>query len=157
MASGSASTGTASLVCPFKTPAPQHALRKHVEVALVSESEFGPAALRGVVAAMAMTGLRTVTVGLGLLPKPPPVEIATEGVPMLFSLVPPALRSEGLELAHWAYGAAAGAAFGALPLSLRCRRWAGPTYGLGTWRSVRMRRRRRWLRSRAKVCSIGRG
>jgi hypothetical protein len=104
-----------------------------VEVALVSESELGRAALRGVVAAMAMTGLRTVTVGLGLLPKPPPVEIATEGVPALFSLVPPALRSEAVELAHWAYGAAAGAAFVALPPSLRCRRWAGPTYGLGTW------------------------
>jgi hypothetical protein len=99
----------------------------------VSQSELGAAALRGVVAAMAMTGMRRVTVGLGLLPKPPPVEIATEGVPSLFSVVPPQLRGEAIELAHWAYGAAAGSAFGALPPAVRCRRWSGPAYGLATW------------------------
>jgi len=96
-------------------------------------SEIVPAAGRGVVAAMAMTGMRRVTVGLGLVPKPPPVEIATEGVPSIFSLVPADLRGEAVELAHWGYGAAAGAAFGALPPFLRCHRWAGPLYGLANW------------------------
>ncbi len=96
-------------------------------------SDVVAAARRGVVAAMAMTGMRQVTVGLGLLPKPPPVEIATEGVPSLFSLVPSDLREEAVELAHWGYGAAAGAAFGTFPPALRCHRWAGPLYGLATW------------------------
>jgi hypothetical protein len=96
-------------------------------------SDVAPAAKRGVVGAMAMTGMRRVTVGLGLVPKPPPVEIATEGMPSLFSRVPANLREEAVELAHWGYGAAAGAAFGALPPVLRCHRWSGPLYGLATW------------------------
>ena len=91
------------------------------------------AALRGAVAAMAMTGMRRVTVGLGLVREPPPEQIFREGVPELLARVPADRRDELIELAHWAYGAAAGAAFGRLPAAARTARWAGPLYGLTIW------------------------
>jgi hypothetical protein len=90
-------------------------------------------AIRGVVAAMAMTGLRRITTGLGLLKETPPEEVAERGLPSLFSQVPPRYREEAIELAHWTYGAAAGAAFAALPDGVRRRSWSGPAYGLGIW------------------------
>jgi hypothetical protein len=37
-----------------------------------------------------------------------------------------------IEAAHWAFGAGGGAAFGALPRTLR-RRWLGPLYGWAVW------------------------
>ncbi len=91
-------------------------------------------AVRGIVAAMAMTGMRRMTAGLGLVEETPPEEMATEGLPRLFARVPTEHRDEAVELAHWAFGAAAGAAFGALlPEALRHSRWAGPAYGLAIW------------------------
>ena len=42
-------------------------------------------------------------------------------------------RRAAIELAHWGYGAAGGAAFAALPEALRRRAWAGPIYGFATW------------------------
>ena len=95
--------------------------------------EIRHSAARGVVAAMAMSGMRRVTTGLGLLPATPPEEIAWEGVPRLFMRIPPRFRGEALELAHWSYGAAAGAAFGLLPDPVRRNVWSGPLYGLATW------------------------
>src|SRR5690606_32142580 len=47
--------------------------------------------------------------------------------------LPVARRPALVELAHWAYGAAGGAGFGALPASWRGRAWAGPAYGLLVW------------------------
>lgn len=88
---------------------------------------------RGVVAAMAMTGMRTVSAGFGLLKRAPPEEIAEEGVPALLERVPARHREEGIQLAHWAYGGGAGAAFGLLPQRAREARWFGPAYGLGIW------------------------
>ena len=82
---------------------------------------------------MAMTGLRRVTVGLGLLEEPPPSEIAREGVPALLACIPPEHRDEAIELAHWGYGALGGVAYGLLSRSLRRGMWAGPAYGLGIW------------------------
>ncbi len=38
-----------------------------------------------------------------------------------------------IEAAHWAFGAAGGAAFGALPRDVRHHPWAGPVYGLVVW------------------------
>lgn len=99
----------------------------------MSEGEIPRSIVRGVIAAMAMTGMRRVTVGLGLLPEPPPEEIAREGVPKLFARVPPEHRDEVLELAHWGYGAAAGAAFATLPRDARHSVWGGTLYGLATW------------------------
>jgi hypothetical protein len=82
---------------------------------------------------MAMTGMRRMTTGLGLLERAPPERMAKEGVPGLLAAVPKDKRNEVIELAHWAYGAAAGAAFGAMPESVRRHQWAGPLYGLGIW------------------------
>ncbi len=96
-------------------------------------SALARGAARGTIAAMAMTGMRRVTTGLGLLEETPPERLATEGVPSLLAMVPADLRNEAIEVAHWGYGAAAGAAFGLLPRPVRERRWSGPAYGLGIW------------------------
>ena len=93
-------------------------------------SELLPSIARGVLGAMAMTGIRRVTIDLGLVQKPPPEEIATEGVPGLLARVAPEHRETAIELFHWGVGAMGGFGFGMLPGSLRRRRWAGPAYGL---------------------------
>ena len=98
-----------------------------------ADGELGRAAARGVVAAMAMSGMRRMTTGLGLVEEEPPKQIAREGVPRLLALVPPGLREEAIELAHWTYGGAGGAVFGVLPAAIRRQAWAGPAYGLATW------------------------
>ena len=90
-------------------------------------------AARGTVGAMAMTGMRRVTTGLGLVERPPPERLAHEGVPGLLSRLPGERREQAIELAHWGYGAAAGACYGALPVRIRGTRWAGPLYGLTIW------------------------
>ncbi len=87
-------------------------------------------AARGVLGAMAMTGMRRVTTDLGLVQKPPPERIASEGVPGLFRRVAPEHRETAIELFHWGVGAVGGMGFGILPAALRRRRWAGPAYGL---------------------------
>jgi hypothetical protein len=92
-------------------------------------------AARGVIAAMAMTGMRRVSTGLGLLEQTPPDAIVEQEPTMsgLLQRIPPDYRDEAIELAHWAYGALGGAAFGALaPRGIRTR-WAGPLYGLTVW------------------------
>ena len=91
------------------------------------------AAIRGVFAAMAMTGMRRMTSGLGLVREPPPEAIARQGVPSLLALIPVENRDEAIELAHWAYGAIGGVIFGSLPAALRRQVWAGPAYGLAVW------------------------
>ena len=87
-------------------------------------NEVAHAAMRGAIASMAMTGMRVVTVSLGLVEQAPPQQIAGE------SSGP---RRAAVELAHWGFGAAAAAAFGALPSSWRQRAWSGPLYGLVIW------------------------
>jgi hypothetical protein len=89
------------------------------------------AALRGTIAAAAMTGMRTLTVSLGLVEQPPPQAIAEQG--RVLERVPPERRRAAIELAHWTYGAKGGALFGMLPEGLRRRAWAGPVYGLALW------------------------
>jgi len=87
---------------------------------------------RGVVAAMAMTGMRTATGALGLLEQSPPDAIADEHANELIARLG-LNREAAVELAHWAYGGLGGLAFGLLPAALRRHVWAGPVYGLGTW------------------------
>lgn len=79
---------------------------------------------------MAMTGMRRVTTDLGLVRKPPPERIATEGVPSLFAQIPPEHYETAIELFHWGVGAVGGIGFGILPAALRRQRWAGAAYGL---------------------------
>ena len=92
-------------------------------------------ALRGVVAAMAMTGMRRLTRGLGLVPEPPPEDVA-EHAPFaarMIARVPPEHRGEAIEVGHWLYGAAGGALFGGLAPAHGRGRWVGPLYGLALW------------------------
>lgn len=90
-------------------------------------------ATRGVVGAMAMSGMRQVEVGLGWVERTPPEAVLAEGVPALLRRVPEHRRKAAIELAHWGYGATAGLAFTLLPRSLRRFRITGPVYGLLTW------------------------
>ena len=91
------------------------------------------AAMRGAVAAMAMSGMRVFTVNAGLVEESPPRAIIRQRARRLLRLVPPQRRPAAIELVHWGYGAAGGAAFGALPANLRRAVWSGPAYGLLTW------------------------
>jgi hypothetical protein len=82
---------------------------------------------------MSMTGMRVVTSGLGLLPKPPPEEIFRDALPQVLEVIPAEYREEAIEVAHWAYGALGGAAFALMPTAVRRHLWAGPIYGLAAW------------------------
>jgi len=89
--------------------------------------------MRGVIAAMAMTGMRSLTVSLGLVKETPPRAIVRQTSKGMFRVVPKRLRRAAVELMHWGYGAAGGAGFALLPADLRLRRWSGPAYGLLVW------------------------
>jgi uncharacterized membrane protein YagU involved in acid resistance len=78
-----------------------------------------------------MSGMRTVTVNLGLVEQPPPKAIVDKWG--LLRRVPKNKRRAAIELLHWSYGAQGGAAFGLLPEHVRRRAWAGPAYGLVLW------------------------
>jgi hypothetical protein len=96
-------------------------------------AEIALSATRGVVGAMAMTGMRALTVSLGLVEEPPPKAVMRKSTNGLIGLVPKKKRRAAIELLHWGFGASLGAAFGALPDGVRRRRWAGPLYGVGAW------------------------
>lgn len=91
-------------------------------------------ALRGTIAAMAMTGMREFTRRAGILHEPPPEAIVRQRL-----LSGPFRRADRgrkrakVELFHWAYGAGGGAGFAMLPWSLRRRLAVGPLYGLVVW------------------------
>jgi hypothetical protein len=91
------------------------------------------ASARGLVAAMAMSGMREFTSSIGLLEKSPPEAIVERHAPRGIQRLPAERRSAITELAHWAYGAAGGATFGLLPLAVRADPRAGLLYGLGVW------------------------
>jgi hypothetical protein len=90
-------------------------------------------ALRGTIAAMAMTGMRAFTIDVGIVEESPPRAIVRQRARGLIREIPRARREGVIELFHWAYGAGGGAAFAALPASLRLKPWAGPLYGLALW------------------------
>ena len=96
-------------------------------------AEVAHAAVRGAVAAMAMTGMRAFTVHAGLVSQPPPQAIFRQRARGLLRMVPRRQRRAAIELAHWSNGATSGAGFGLLPDGLRRRAWAGPAYGLAVW------------------------
>jgi len=96
-------------------------------------SGLGTGAARGVVAAMAMTAVRNVTAGFGLIERTPPERVAHEGVPGLLGKIPPQHRDESIEIAHWAFGATAGVGFRALPDRVKRQAWIGPAYGIALW------------------------
>lgn len=88
--------------------------------------------LGGAVAAMAMTGMRNVTTGLGLMRRTPPERIVSEAAGLV-GRIPEGKRQAATELAHWGYGAGAGAVFAAVPWPVCRRAWAGPVYGMAIW------------------------
>ena len=96
-------------------------------------AEIAHASLRGAIAAAAMTGMRVMTVELGLVEETPPQAIARQRAHGMVRRIPRRRRRAAIEAAHWAYGAAGGAAFAALPADVRRRAWAGPAYGLVVW------------------------
>jgi hypothetical protein len=95
--------------------------------------ELAHAGMRGAVAAMAMTGMRTFTEDVGLVEESPPKAIFRQRASGLLRKVPRGHRRAAVEIAHWGYGAVGGVAFGALPDSVRRKPWAGPAYGLVVW------------------------
>jgi hypothetical protein len=94
--------------------------------------------MRGAIAAMAMSGMRVFTVDVGLVGQTPPQAIAKQRARGLLREVPRGRRRAAVELMHWSYGAAGGAAFGALPEDVRKRAWAGPAYGFLLWLSFEL-------------------
>ena len=99
-------------------------------------SQCGPmirAGVRGLVAAMAMTGMRRVTANTKLVDKPPPAAIIDQHAPQPAQQMRSERRAALTELAHWAYGTAGGSVFGLLPARLRAHPAAGPIYGLVLW------------------------
>jgi hypothetical protein len=91
------------------------------------------AAARGLIGAMAMTGLRTVTAAVGRHEQSPPEAIVEEKAPGLVHRLPERSRGAVIEAAHWTYGAGGGLAFGLLPDRVRGHPAAGPAYGLAIW------------------------
>lgn len=96
-------------------------------------AEAAHGVLRGVIAAMAMTGMRSFTVSAGLVDEPPPRAILRQKSKGLFRVMPKKFRRAGQELCHWGYGGAGGAAFAMLPERVRVQAWSGPVFGLGIW------------------------
>jgi len=94
--------------------------------------ELAHGTVRGVLGAMAMTGVRSVTVSLGLIEEPPPSSIAGRAKTMAWRLRGHRQphRSVRAEMLHWAVGAFGGAGYALLPSALRKRDWSGPAYGM---------------------------
>ena len=90
-------------------------------------------ALRGIVGAMAMSGMRRVTTRAGALPRTPPERVYDAAVEPVVPGAPPRERTIAQELAHWGYGALGGALYGLLPAALRRSPAAGPAFGLAIW------------------------
>jgi hypothetical protein len=95
--------------------------------------EVAHGAMRGAIGAMAMSGMRTFTVDLGLLEQTPPEAITKQRARGLLRMIPRKRRRAAIEAMHVAYGAVGGGMFGALPDPVRRRAWAGPIYGLVLW------------------------
>ncbi|GAB4060553.1 hypothetical protein [Catellatospora paridis] len=90
-------------------------------------------ALRGAIAAMAMSGLRRFTVEMGWAGQPPPDAIVKQKTPGLVRGKTTGERRAMIELCHWGYGAVGGAGFALLPRRIRRRAWSGPVFGLLLW------------------------
>jgi hypothetical protein len=96
-------------------------------------TEIAHSSLRGVIAAMSMSGMRTLANRLGLLGSSPPEMVAEEELPRVMRTLNQPSRDTLVIVMHWGYGGMGGAAFGALPGTLRLRRWSGPAFGLLLW------------------------
>ncbi|MFE5689058.1 hypothetical protein [Streptomyces sp. NPDC056512] len=96
-------------------------------------SSIRRAGARGLVAAMAMTGTRTVTSGFAPEEPTPPEAIVEKHAPAVFDRLEEHHRQAITELLHWTYGASGGMVFGLLPERVRRFPGAGAAYGLAIW------------------------
>lgn len=97
-------------------------------------AEIVSGAARGLVAAMSMTGARTLASEIGLLDTgTPPESVAEQGFPHLVRPAPPRWRPALIDVMHLGYGAAGGAAFSLLPEPWRRHWYSGPLFGLLLW------------------------
>lgn len=96
------------------------------------------AGARGLVGAMAMTGLRRLTGNLGLLEESPPEAIVEQHAPEPVHRLVDEHRTAVTELAHWAYGMGGGVAYSLLPVRIRAHPLTGPVYGLAVWLSFEL-------------------
>ncbi len=98
-------------------------------------------AARGVLGAMAMTGMRVITTELGLVEQTPPQAMSRQrarGLRRVIRRVPRRQRRGVIEAAHWTVGAGGGMVYGALPPQLRRHPWTGPAYGMLVWLGFEM-------------------
>jgi hypothetical protein len=91
------------------------------------------AKFRGIVGAMAMTGMRVCALHAGFIREDPPSRLTRKQARGLLKRVPRKRRRVVIELAHWWMGGVFGIAFALLPERIRRRRWSGPLYGLLVW------------------------
>ena len=89
--------------------------------------------MRGVIGALAMSGLRTFARDLGQVEKTPPEEIADKPAEGLFEHVPADYRKTAVGVLHLLVGAAGGVAYGAVPDPIRQKAWSGPIWGVTIW------------------------
>lgn len=101
-------------------------------------SEFAHATLRGSIAAMSMTGMRTLAGESGLLGQTPPQLIAQEGAPRLIGAVPGHRQRAVVELLHWVYGSVGGVMYRTLPRNFRRGAFSGPLFGVALWAGFRL-------------------
>ncbi len=100
--------------------------------------EFLHAALRGIIAAMSMTGMRTFAGESGVLSQTPPQLVIGEGAPRMIAAVPAHRRRAVVELLHWSYGASGGIAYRTLPARFRRSASSGPVFGMVLWLVFRL-------------------
>ena len=91
------------------------------------------AVFRGIVGAMAMTGVRVFAKDAGIVSEEPPRRLTRKRARGLIKTVPRKRSGVVVELVHWGMGGAFGAVFGLLPDSVRRRHWSGPAFGLMVW------------------------
>jgi len=88
---------------------------------------------RGIVGAMAMTGVRVLAKDAGIVEEEPPRRLARKRARGLIRTVPRKRSGVVVELVHWAMGGAFGCLFSVLPEAVRRRAWSGPVFGFGVW------------------------
>jgi hypothetical protein len=86
---------------------------------------------RGVLGAMAMTGVRQLTADLGLVRSTPPEMLAKHARGL--RRIPKTRRTAVVVLLHWTVGASGGIGYALLPESVRRARWSGPVWGVAIW------------------------